>query len=138
MAAGVTIYTDIEPLEKPTIEYLVGWCTTMWNSKYGGAGGFYCNNWVGSDFMRTFKQAFAKMDEEMRAAIRLWCQYPLRRCGQSGTFVPDKPPFFPAGPRVWQYALGCLPYKQGAQSYALIDMNTANEEGFAAMWKPAR
>jgi Domain of unknown function (DUF1906) len=137
MAAGVTIYTDVEPLEKPTVEYITTWCTRMWNSKYGGAGGFYCNNWVGSDFMRTFKKAFEQMDQEMRGNVRLWCQYPLRRCGQISSFEPDKPTFFPSGPTVWQYALGCLPYKQSTHSYALIDMNTANATGMSAMWKPA-
>jgi hypothetical protein len=84
--------------------------------------------------MRAFKKAYDDMDESMRAAIYLWCQYPLKACGQSSSFMPAAPSFFPTGPNVWQYALGCLKYSQGSKKYALIDMNTANGDGYSAMW----
>lgn len=135
VAAGVVLYTDIEPLDKPSPEYLLGWCKTMWASKFGGAGGFYCNNWVGSDFMRAFKKALEQMATPMKNRISLWCQYPLHKCGQLTTFSPDTPSFYPDGPMVWQYALGCLKYTQGEHQYALIDMNMATQRGYDDMWK---
>ena len=134
VAPGTVIYTDVEPLEKPSVDYIKDWCKTMWSSPFGGAGGFYCNNWSGSDFMKAFKKAYDDMDASMRAAVYLWCQYPLKACGQSSSFAPSPPTFFPTGPNVWQYALGCLKYSQGSNKYALIDMNTANMDGYNAMW----
>src|SRR5262245_5898211 len=29
MAGGVVIYTDVEPLEKPSVDYILSWCKTM-------------------------------------------------------------------------------------------------------------
>ena len=139
MAGGVVIYTDIEPLEKPSVDYILGWCKTMRASKYGGSGGFYCNNWSGSDFMKAFKPAFEKMDETMRNGIYLWCQHPPKKCGKDSSFNPEKPAFFPSGPNVWQYAINCLTYKQVVngvtKTWGLIDMNSADTYGFEVMWK---
>ena len=136
MAEGVVIYANIEGHWKPRPEYIIDWCSTLWG--VGRGAGFYCNNWAQSDFMTAFKAAFGKMKSPMRERIRLWCQHPYRGCeqGQISSFSPESPIFYPAGPSVWQYARECFKFNQGGETWGLIDMNTATQGGFDAMWTP--
>jgi hypothetical protein len=138
MPNGVYIYADIEPLWKPSVDYIIGWCTAMSLSKFGGCGGFYCNNWSLSDFMRSYKTAFNKMDVPMKESkINLWCQYPPKGCSQAAAsfdFAPARPLFHLSGPVVWQYAINCLKQNIGGNMIGLIDMNLATQRGFDGMW----
>lgn len=130
---NVVIYVDIEPLEKPTVAFIKGWATTMYRSRFGGAGGFYCNNWVGSDFMKAFKVAYNELDPVTRTYIYLWCQIPQNNgCQVKASFTPNPVDIHPSGPRVWQYGLDC--FKIPGHKYGLVDMNTANHLGYAGMW----
>jgi hypothetical protein len=148
MPGGVVIYADIEAGEDPGADYIVGWCRTMWHSKFGGAGGFYCDNRASAPFMKSLKKARERLEAEedmgkaMKDRISLWCQFRYlgdNQPGQNRVFKPEKPDFLPSGPAVWQYSRNCLPFTQKVAgtvtSYALIDKNVATQNAFKEMWK---
>ena len=139
MPGGVFIYADIEPDWKPSVDYLLGWCKEMMGSKYGGAGGFYCNNWSLSHFMRSYQKAFDSMAMPTKERmINLWCQHPAKTCSASAiSFSPELPAFHKTGPVVWQYAINCLKFNLNGKPIGLIDMNLANQRGFDDMWGPS-
>jgi hypothetical protein len=128
---GVFIYADIEPLWRPSKDFILGWWDGMRQSMYGGYGGLYCNNHpINSFFNVPYRDALATYRKKHPAGahkIFLWVQTPA-----VGGIDPSWPEEHTGDfARVWQFSLNrCTGYG----TTGLVDLDLATEEGFNAMW----
>lgn len=141
--AGVMIYADIEPGWKTTSEWFKGWWDGMFRSKYAGMGGVYENPlpWNAPNFSTPYINALkgdsAFIFQDPPAKYRfLYSQQPQKGCVKPGDikfgFHPAEPTGLAGVTVLWQYAIDCL--KVGGSKWGLVDMDLADEQGYALMW----
>jgi hypothetical protein len=149
MPRGAFIFADIEWWMQPSKDWLVGWCSTMLRSQYGGAGGFYCNTDSPrvSRFSEEFQKVFQGEINPKTGAIippppflphfcRLYAQQPNNKGCQviPAKYEPVKLTWFPHDPCLWQYATKCdIP---PGKEQGLYDLDLADELGWQSLWVP--
>lgn len=153
--AGVMVYADIEPQFQCSSGWFQGWWEVMRSAGRGG-GGLYCDA-TQSTFNRPHRAALKATLDPLSAGIDpdpqqfhpdppfsarlLWAQRPLRFIKTTiersnfkpATFEPAEPGYQKKMTAIWQYGGNC----HLAGSRMLIDMDLANEQGFASMWNGA-
>jgi hypothetical protein len=121
----IFIYANIEWDDQPSADWMAGWTRKLLQSKYGGIGGFYCSP-TNQSFSTAYRELLRRCPEP-RAFRRLWSVTPFRGCTSvPQAFSADSPECDPGVTAVWQYAIKC--------NGGLLDLNVANDEGFARMW----
>lgn len=147
---GVRLYLNVEPQYRISQEFLQGWWQVIFDSPYAGMGGMY-----GNPTMRNITTSYSAAQTALPAqrpgsagwlaATRYhWSSHPKIERGQRGTPPPAGPITIPFRPMplpgagastpsvVWQYGFNVF-WRTGAV-HGLIDMNLANQQGFADMW----
>ena len=135
----IFLYANIEHWMRPSKDWILGWCLTMYRSQYAGAGGFYCNTWDLSHFSIEYKKALKKetTPKILPHHCQLYAQGPHKSgCqGIPSNYTPQQMTGQPQ-PAVWQYAINCEKQKVGGKEIGLYDLDLANDSGFNRMWKP--
>ena len=151
--SGVMVYADIEPQFKCSAGWFQGWWEVMQTTGRGG-GGLYVDP---SQFpfstphraalKATLNPVFKAINPNPEfflpdppgAARLLWSQRPVRFFKtpinkanfKPAEYAPLQPTYQKGMTAIWQYAGNC-PVIAGSPT--VIDMNLANDQGFARMW----
>lgn len=155
---GVVIYADIEPEFQCNSGWFQGWWEVMQQAGRARGGLYVEPGQFG--FSRPYRAALLATADIFTKAINplifppdpsntarlLWSQRPVpffkKVLGNTDfnggnfrptSFAPNEPTFHPRMTVIWQYGGDCLVVPRNANSK--IDMNLANEQGFASMWK---
>jgi hypothetical protein len=151
--SGVVVYADIEPQFQCSSGWFQGWWEVM-QAAGRGRGGLYVDpsqitfSTPHRAALRATLDIFGKAlnpnptffpPDPPGAARLLWSQRPLKFFKTSinkadfkpSAFAPLEPTYQRGMAAIWQYAGNC---RVIAGSPTVIDMNLANDQGFASMW----
>lgn len=148
----VTIYANIDIGFEPTADWLVGWMKGIFNSPFGGVGGFYCNTLAGP-FNASLGKALPRVAQAVSrelSVIQRYCKLFIMNSGQqrkwsSGNdlrktqvtlnFSPAQCSTHPTGSAIWQSDIDV--FRQPGNDMGGVDINIINDNGYDGMFWPS-
>jgi hypothetical protein len=139
------LYANVEGVWSPTSAWLSGWMKGMFESHYGGVGGFYCNTTYAPAFNKPFGAALETVAKDLNrdtSTIQSHCKLFIQNpAGNSGVDVVNRVVKFnpricdvhPSGSAIWQASLS--KYDVGSNMGG-VDVDIANENGATGILWP--
>ncbi len=131
--ASVYIYANIEGIWTVSKDWILGWWDAMWDSPFGGVGGFYCNTTLDRAFNNAYCDARKEYPIERTKQCYLFVQQLSNQINDPTfrNFRPKEPVCHSGSAVLWQYKTNCL----ACGNIASADMVLSNSAGFEAMIK---